>query len=62
DKVDEEISLKLDKLKRSFIVAEVLDSGMIVLVDDIDQAVELVNLYAPEHHLNEEIYFFLPIR
>jgi histidinol dehydrogenase len=49
DKVDEEISLKLDKLKRSFIVAEVLDSGMIVLVDDIDQAVELVNLYAPEH-------------
>ena len=49
DKVDEEISLKLDKLKRSFIVAEALDSGMIVLVDDIDQAVELVNLYAPEH-------------
>lgn len=49
DKVDEEISLRLDKLKRSFIVAEVLDSGMIVLVDDIDQAVELVNLYAPEH-------------
>ncbi len=49
DKVDEEISLRLDKLKRSFIVAEVLDSGMIVLVDDIDQAVELANLYAPEH-------------
>ena len=49
DKVDEEISLKLDKLKRSFIVAEVLDSGMIVIVDNIDQAVELVNLYAPEH-------------
>lgn len=49
DKVDEEISLRLDKLKRSFIVAEVLDSGMIVLVDNIDQAVELVNLYAPEH-------------
>jgi histidinol dehydrogenase len=49
DKVDEEISLRLDKLKRSFIVAEVLDSGMIVLVDDIDQAIELVNLYAPEH-------------
>ena len=49
DKVDEEISLRLDKLKRSFIVAEVLDSGMIVIVDNIDQAVELVNLYAPEH-------------
>lgn len=49
DKVDEEISLRLDKLKRSFIVAEVLDSGMIVLVDNIEQAVELVNLYAPEH-------------
>ena len=49
DKVAEEISLRLDKLKRSFIVAEVLDSGMIVLVDNIDQAVELVNLYAPEH-------------
>jgi len=49
EKVDEEISLRLDKLKRSFIVAEALESGMIVLVDDIDQAVELVNLYAPEH-------------
>lgn len=48
-KVDEEISLRLDKLKRSFIVAEALESGMIVLVDDIDQAIELVNLYAPEH-------------
>jgi len=49
DKVDEEISLRLDKLKRSFIVAEALESGMIVLVDDIDQAIELANLYAPEH-------------
>jgi histidinol dehydrogenase len=49
DKVDEEISLRLDKMERSFIIAEAIDNGMIVLVKDIDQAVELVNLYAPEH-------------
>ena len=49
DKIDGEISLRLDKMERSFIAAEAIKSGMIVLVDDIDQAVELVNLYAPEH-------------
>lgn len=49
DKVDEEISSRLDKLERSFIAAEVIDNGVIAIVEDLNQAVELVNLYAPEH-------------
>jgi len=49
NKVDGEILSRLDKLERSFIAAAAIDNGVIAIVDNIDQAVELVNLYAPEH-------------
>jgi len=49
EKVDQEILSRLDKLERSFIAAAAMDNGVIAIVDDLDQAVELVNLYAPEH-------------
>ena len=49
EKVDQEILSRLDKLERSFIAAAAIDNGVIAIVDDLDQAVELVNLYAPEH-------------
>jgi histidinol dehydrogenase len=49
DRVDGEISSRLDKLERSFIAAEAIGNGVIAIVGDLDQAVELVNLYAPEH-------------
>jgi histidinol dehydrogenase len=49
DQVDKEIEIQLGKLKRRFIAGKVIDAGMLVLVDDMAQAVELVNLFAPEH-------------
>ncbi|MBM4445766.1 MAG: histidinol dehydrogenase [Chloroflexi bacterium] len=48
--VNSEIKKQLEKLERQTIAAEALRSGgMIVLVDTPDEAIELVNLYAPEH-------------
>jgi histidinol dehydrogenase len=48
--VSREIDEQLKSLKRKGIIEESLEKrGMIVLVDTIDRALELVNLYAPEH-------------
>ena len=48
--VDNEINSQLARLERQTIAAEAINSrGMIVLVDDLNEAVELVNIYAPEH-------------
>lgn len=48
--VDNEIKAQLAKLERQTIAAEAINSrGMIVLIDNLDEAIELVNLYAPEH-------------
>ena len=45
-----EIKKQLAKLERQPIAAEAIKSrGMIVIVDSLDEAIELVNLYAPEH-------------
>jgi histidinol dehydrogenase len=49
DKVDKEIELQLGELKRRSTIKTAIDDGMIVLVDDMEQAVELANLFAPEH-------------
>jgi histidinol dehydrogenase len=49
DQVDKEVEIQLGKLKRRSIVKKAIDAGMLVLVDNIAQAVELVNLFAPEH-------------
>jgi histidinol dehydrogenase len=49
DQVDEEIEIQLGKLRRRSTIKKAVDAGMIVLVDDMAQAVELVNLFAPEH-------------
>jgi histidinol dehydrogenase len=49
DQVDREIAIQLGKLKRRSTAETAVDAGMLVLVDDIAQAVELVNLFAPEH-------------
>jgi histidinol dehydrogenase len=49
DRVDKEIEVQLGKLKRRSTAERAVDAGMLVLVDDIAQAVELVNLFAPEH-------------
>jgi histidinol dehydrogenase len=47
--VDKEIEIQLGKLKRRSTAGTAIDRGMLVLVDDMAQAVELVNLFAPEH-------------
>ena len=48
--INSEIKKQLTKLERQPIAAEALKSqGMIVIVNNIDEAIELVNLYAPEH-------------
>ena len=49
DRVDKEIEIQLGKLKRRSTAGTAIDAGMLVLVDDMAQAVELVNLFAPEH-------------
>jgi histidinol dehydrogenase len=49
DQVDKEIEIQLRKLKRRSTARTAIDRGMLVLVDDMAQAVELVNLFAPEH-------------
>ncbi len=50
DKVNSEIERQLDSLSRKTITAESLEShGLIVVVANIDEAIELSNLYAPEH-------------
>jgi histidinol dehydrogenase len=48
--VNSEIKKQMAKLERRTIAEEALKSGgMIVVVDNQDEAIELVNLYAPEH-------------
>ena len=48
--VDNEINSQLARLKRQTIASEAINSrGMIVLVDNLKEAIELVNIHAPEH-------------
>ena len=47
--MDKEIEIELGKLKRRSAVETAVEGGMLVLVDNMTEAVELVNLFAPEH-------------
>jgi histidinol dehydrogenase len=48
--IDSEIKKRLAKLERQTIAAEAIKAqGMIVIVNNLSEAIELVNLYAPEH-------------
>lgn len=49
DKVNREVAQQLESLTRQAIAAESLNRSMIVVVDNVDEAIELANLYAPEH-------------
>jgi len=50
DEVNKEVEQQLRHLSRKDIVAESLqDGGKIVIVASVDEAIELANLYAPEH-------------
>ncbi len=50
DEVNQEVKQQLDGLERKAIAAESLENrGKIVVVSTVDEAIELANLYAPEH-------------
>lgn len=50
DEVIDEIERVMVTLKRREIVEQsIYENGLIAIVDDLDQALELANLYAPEH-------------
>ena len=50
DEVKREVEQQLQGLERQAIAAESLENrGIIVVVTDVDEAIELSNLYAPEH-------------
>jgi histidinol dehydrogenase len=50
DKVNQEVKQQLNGLKRQAIATESLEKrGMIAVVANLDEAIELANLYAPEH-------------
>jgi len=49
NQVEKEVEMQLGKLKRRSITTKAISKGIIVLIDGIDEAIELVNLYAPEH-------------
>ena len=49
DEVNKEIARQLESLSRRAIAAESLDRGMVAVVATVDEAIELANLYAPEH-------------
>jgi histidinol dehydrogenase len=49
DRVDKEIKMELGKLKRRPSTRTAIEGGMLILVENKMEAVELVNLFAPEH-------------
>ncbi len=49
DEVNREVTQQLESLSRRAIAAESLSKGIIAVVASIDEAIELANLYAPEH-------------
>ncbi len=49
DDVQQEIAQQLEGLSRRAVAAESLERGIIAVVSNTDEAIELANLYAPEH-------------
>ena len=49
----EEVNRQLAKLPRREIAAKSLENSKLILVKDMDEALELTNAYAPEHLIVE---------
>jgi histidinol dehydrogenase len=49
DDVQQEVSRQLDELSRKEIAQKTLENSLLVLVSDIQEAIDLSNAYAPEH-------------
>jgi histidinol dehydrogenase len=48
-RVEAEIAIQLEQLPRKELAAKTLENSQMVLVNDLDEAIELSNYYAPEH-------------
>ncbi|GEQ86330.1 histidinol dehydrogenase [Patiriisocius marinistellae] len=58
--VEAEILKQLEKLPRKEIAAKAIENSKLILVDTEDEAIELINEYAPEHYIlvsKNEDYF-----
>ena len=51
--VEQEVSRQLESLPRRDIAARSLEHSLILVVNDVDEAVDFTNLYAPEHLIIE---------
>ena len=49
NRVDAEVAAQLAKLSRKELAAKALDNSKAFLVKDMNEAMEMINLYAPEH-------------
>lgn len=49
EKVQQEVAVQLERLPRKEMAATSLDNSKFVLVKDMDEAMQLSNIYAPEH-------------
>jgi len=49
EEVSAQVAIQLERLPRKEIAAKSLDNSKLVLVHDLDEAMELSNAYAPEH-------------
>jgi histidinol dehydrogenase len=49
DEIEQEIRRQLESLSRRGVIEESLKNGIMALVSNIEEAIELANLYAPEH-------------
>jgi histidinol dehydrogenase len=49
DEVNQEVEQQLKGMSRQSIAKESLERGVIAVVETLDEAIELANLYAPEH-------------
>jgi len=49
EEIDRELKKQITGLSRQSVIEESLNRGVMALVDSLDEAVELANLYAPEH-------------
>ena len=49
EEIDRELKKQITGLSRQSVIEESLNRGVMALVNNLDEAVELANLYAPEH-------------
>lgn len=49
DDVDKELAIQLEQLPRKELAAKALENSTFILVANLDEAMDLINAYAPEH-------------